>query len=54
MDEKTKIDMYCRGLKSNIQLQGMLKAPNSFEEAQIIALNVDNILNSNNDLELKF
>ena len=22
MDEKTKIEMYCRGLKSNIQLQG--------------------------------
>ena len=48
MDEKTKIDIYCRGLKSNIQLQVMLKASNSLEEAQITALNIDNILSSNN------
>ena len=48
IDEKTKLDMYCRGLKSNIQLQVMLKAPKSLEDAQITALNVDNILNSNN------
>jgi len=48
MDEKTKIDIYCRGLKSNIQLQVMLKAPNSLEEAQITALNVDDILNNSN------
>jgi len=48
VDEKTKLDMYCRGLKSNIQLQVMLKAPKSLEDAQITALNVDHILNSNN------
>jgi len=47
MDEKTKLDMYCRGLKPNIRLQVMLRAPSSLEEAQITALNVDNILNSN-------
>ena len=48
IDERTKLDMYCRGLKSNIQLQVMLKAPKSLEDAQTTALNVDHILNSNN------
>ena len=48
IDEKTKLDIYCRGLKSNIQLQVMLKAPKTLEDAQITALNVDHILNSNN------
>ena len=53
MDEKTKLDMYCRGLKPNIRLQVMLRAPSSLDEAQITALNVDNILNSNSAFEIE-
>lgn len=47
VDERTKIDMYCRGLKGNIQLHVSLKAPSTLEEAQATALNVDNIFSQN-------
>jgi hypothetical protein len=45
IDEKTKIDMYCRGLKTAIQLHVSLKGPKTLEEAQTTAMNVDNIMN---------
>jgi hypothetical protein len=47
IDERTKIDMYCRGLKQNIQLHVSLRTPQTLEEAQATALNVDNIFSAN-------
>ena len=47
IDERTKIDMYCRGLKPSIQLHVSLRAPQTLEEAQATALNVDNIFSEN-------
>jgi hypothetical protein len=47
VDERTKIDMYCRGLKPNVQLHVSLRMPTTLEEAQAIALNVDNIFSQN-------
>ena len=45
IDQRTKIDMYCRGLKPAIQLHVSLRAPSTLEQAQETAMNVDNIIN---------
>ena len=44
IDENTKIDMYCRGLKQQVQLHVRLRAPESLNIAQSVAMNVDNII----------
>lgn len=44
VDELTKLDMYTRNLKTNIQIQVALKEPSTLEEAQQIALRIDSIL----------
>jgi Ty3 transposon capsid-like protein/Zinc knuckle len=44
IDEKTKIDMYCRGLKQQVQLHVSLQMPESLSTAQSVAMNVDNII----------
>ena len=43
MDERTKIDMYCRGLKPNVHLHVSLANPSKLGDAQTLAMNVDNI-----------
>lgn len=48
IDENTKIDMYCRGLKSQVQLQVRLRSPDSLHIAQTTALNVDHIIGAMN------
>jgi type II secretory pathway pseudopilin PulG len=48
IDDKSKIDMYCRGLKQDIRLQVSLKEPKSLEDAQSSAMNIDNILHASN------
>jgi hypothetical protein len=45
MDERSKVDMYCRGLKSNVKLHVMLKEPTTLDSAQSAALNIDTIIN---------
>ena len=49
MDEATKVDFYCRSLKTNVQLQVAIKEPATLEEAQQVALRVDEILNTVRD-----
>lgn len=44
IDDNTKIDMYCRGLKQQIQLHVRLRTPESLNIAQTVAMNVDNII----------
>jgi hypothetical protein len=46
IDENTKIDMYCRGLKQQIQIQVRLRTPESLNIAQTVAMNVDNIISA--------
>jgi hypothetical protein len=50
IDEKSKIDMYCRGLKQDIRLQVSLREPKSLEDAQNAAMNIDNILHATNGI----
>jgi hypothetical protein len=54
IDERTKIDMYCRGLKPNVQLHVSLRTPSTLEQAQEVAMNVDNILNEMNIRRQRF
>ncbi len=44
LDQRTKLDMYMRGLKPQVQLHVTLKEPHDLQTAQRIALNVDGIL----------
>ena len=44
LDPRSKLDMYMRGLKPQVQLHVTLKEPHSLETAQRLALNVDGIL----------
>ena len=44
LDPRSKLDMYIRGLKPQVQLHLTLKEPTSLELAQRIALNIDGIL----------
>ena len=44
LDSRTKLDMYMRGLKPQVQLHVTLKEPHNLETAQRVALNVDGIL----------
>ena len=46
IDEKTKVDMYCRGLKPSIQLHVSLSNPGKLSDAQNTAMNVDNIFSA--------
>lgn len=48
IDENTKIDMYCRGLKPQVQLQVRLRTPDTLSIAQSVALNVDHIIGAMN------
>jgi len=43
IDEKTKLDIYRRGLKPSVQLHVSLSNPNNLIDAQTTAMNVDNI-----------
>lgn len=44
LDPRSKLDMYIRGLKQQVQLHVTLKEPSTLETAQRVALNVDGIL----------
>ena len=44
IDQRSKVDMYVRGLKREVQLHVSLQSPATLEEAQRIAMNVDNII----------
>ena len=44
LDPRSKLDMYMRGLKPQVQLHVTLKEPLTLETAQRVALNVDGIL----------
>ncbi len=44
LDSNSKLDMYMRGLKPQVQLHVTLKDPSNLETAQRVALNVDGIL----------
>jgi hypothetical protein len=44
LDARSKLDMYMRGLKQQVQLHVTLKEPSSLDEAQRLALNIDGIL----------
>jgi len=44
LDSRTKLDMYMRGLKPQVQLHVTLKEPQNLDTAQRVALNVDGIL----------
>ena len=44
LDPRSRLDMYMRGLKPQVQLHVTLKEPQSLETAQRLALNVDGIL----------
>jgi Retrotransposon gag protein/Zinc knuckle len=45
MDEGSKIDAYCRGLKKQILIQVKISRPATLEAAQSTALEMDNIMN---------
>lgn len=44
VDERSKVDMYVRGLKKEIQLHVSLQSPETLEAAQRLALNIDTIM----------
>ena len=44
LDPRSKLDMYIRGLKPQVQLHLTLKEPTNLESAQRLALNIDGIL----------
>jgi hypothetical protein len=44
LDARSKLDLYIRGLKSQVQLHVTLKEPKDLETAQRVALHVDSIL----------
>lgn len=46
VDEKTKVDMYCRGLKPSVHLHVSLSNPSNLIDAQTTAMNVDNIFSA--------
>lgn len=46
VDVDTKIDMYRRGLKTDIHVQVCLSNPRTLEANQTVALNIDNVLSA--------